>query len=124
MPPGGVACKFHLDIRAGLVLLWIIYSWTVLIILFADWNVFLTGNWTTASFVTNYIPIPVFFILYFGYKFWYKTSIVAGTFHLPLFGHLNVLTAMFDSRGYGLRFWSYKLKDHVIGVSVADCDLL
>ena len=48
--------------------------WTILIILFANWSVFLKGNWDTASFVTNYIPIPVFFCLFFGYKFWHKTK--------------------------------------------------
>jgi len=51
--------------------------WTVLIILFADWSVFLNGNWDHSSFITNYMPIPVFIILYFGYKFWYKTKIVS-----------------------------------------------
>jgi len=50
--------------------------WTGLIILFADWSVFLKGNWDHASFITNYLPVPVFFILYFGYKFWFKTKII------------------------------------------------
>ena len=48
--------------------------WTVIIILFAKWSVFLKGSWNTASFVTNYLPVPVFFCLYFGYKFWYGTK--------------------------------------------------
>ncbi|EIM81052.1 amino acid transporter [Stereum hirsutum FP-91666 SS1] len=52
-------------------------GWTFLIIVFADWSVFLKGNWDTASFITNYLPIPIFIILYFGYKFWYKTKIVS-----------------------------------------------
>ncbi|KAF8580217.1 amino acid transporter [Ramaria rubella] len=51
--------------------------WTVLIILFADWSVFLKGNWDHSAFITNYFPLPFFFILYFGYKFYYKTKIVA-----------------------------------------------
>jgi len=49
--------------------------WTIVIILFANWSVFLKGNWDAASFVTNYLPIPVFFGLYFGYKFWKKTKL-------------------------------------------------
>ncbi|KAF9788247.1 amino acid transporter [Thelephora terrestris] len=49
-------------------------TWTVVIIIFADWGVFLKGNWNTASFITNYFPIPFFFIMFFGYKFWYKTK--------------------------------------------------
>jgi amino acid transporter len=52
-------------------------GWVLLIILFADWGVFLKGNWDHAAFITNYLPIPVFIILYFGYKFWYKTKIVS-----------------------------------------------
>ena len=38
------------------------FSWTIIIILFADWSVFLKGNWDVASFCTNYIPVPVFFM--------------------------------------------------------------
>jgi amino acid transporter len=53
---------------------WWSLIWTINIILFAKWSVFLKGSWNTASFVTNYLPIPVFFCLYFGYKFWYKTK--------------------------------------------------
>ena len=49
-------------------------TWTTIIIIFADWEVFLKGNWDHASFITNYFPIPFFFIMYFGYKFWYKTK--------------------------------------------------
>ena len=48
--------------------------WTIVIILFADWTVFLTGNWDAASFIANYLPIPIFFCLFFGYKFWYGTK--------------------------------------------------
>lgn len=51
-------------------------GWTIIIILFAKWSVFLKGRWNTASFITNYLPIPVFFILYFGYKFWYRTKLI------------------------------------------------
>lgn len=53
--------------------------WVTLIILFADWSVFLKGNWDHASFITNYLPVPVFFILYFGYKFTMKTKIVSAS---------------------------------------------
>jgi len=38
--------------------------------------VFLKGNWDHSAFITNYFPVPVFIILYFGYKFWKKTKIV------------------------------------------------
>lgn len=48
--------------------------WSIVIILFADWSVFLKGDWDTASFITNYIPIPFYTCLFFGYKFWHKTK--------------------------------------------------
>ena len=50
--------------------------WTTIIILFADWEVFLKGNWNTASFITNYLPIPFFFCMFFGYKIWFKTKFI------------------------------------------------
>ena len=53
--------------------------WTVIIILFADWQVFLSGNWDTASFITNYIPILFFFGMFFGYKFYHKTKWIPGS---------------------------------------------
>ena len=49
-------------------------TWSTIIILCAKWEIFLHGKWDTASFITNYLPIPVFFCLFFGYKFWYKTK--------------------------------------------------
>jgi len=57
-------------------LAWYSLVWVLLIIIFADWGVFLKGNWDHAAFITNYFPIPVFLILYFGYKIVKKTTIV------------------------------------------------
>ncbi|KAF8583563.1 hypothetical protein K439DRAFT_1505471 [Ramaria rubella] len=55
---------------------WWSFGWTIVIILFAHWSVFLRGSWDTAGFITNYLPIPVFIILYFGYKIAHKTKII------------------------------------------------
>lgn len=38
--------------------------WTSLIILFSGWSVFLKGNWDVSTFVSNYFPVPFFFVLY------------------------------------------------------------
>ena len=46
------------------------------VIFFANYWVFLPGSFTWFDFITNYLPIPVFPILYFGYKWKYKTKIV------------------------------------------------
>ncbi|KAF8590199.1 amino acid transporter [Ramaria rubella] len=56
---------------------WWSLCWVVVIILFADWSVFLKGEWDHASFITNYFPAPFFLIMYFGYKFAMKTKIVS-----------------------------------------------
>ncbi|KAJ9475945.1 Proline-specific permease [Pseudozyma hubeiensis] len=44
--------------------------WTVcttfIVMLFSGWSVFLNGNWSVSDFITNYIPIPLFLILYGG----------------------------------------------------------
>lgn len=42
-------------------------------ILIKNFTAFL-GDFTYKSFITGYIVLPVFFILFFGYKFWYKTK--------------------------------------------------
>jgi amino acid permease len=44
----------------------------------ADWWIFgfHQGTWSDETFVSSYINIPIFAILYFGYKFWKKTKII------------------------------------------------
>ncbi|KAF8464510.1 amino acid permease-domain-containing protein [Gautieria morchelliformis] len=54
----------------------VLQPWTIIIILFADWSVFLKGNWDHASFITNYLPVPGFIIMYFGYKYVKGTKII------------------------------------------------
>ncbi|KAG9106465.1 hypothetical protein FRC07_008817 [Ceratobasidium sp. 392] len=44
----------------------------LIICIFSGWNVFLKGNWDVATFVTNYIPLILFPILYIGAKFYYR----------------------------------------------------
>jgi len=39
-----------------------------LMLIFSAWEVFLRGNWSTATFVTNYFPIVFFPVLYFAAK--------------------------------------------------------
>ncbi|KAF8577953.1 amino acid transporter [Ramaria rubella] len=46
-------------------LAWYSLFWTIIIILFADWSVFLKGNWDHSAFITNYLPIPVFIMCVF-----------------------------------------------------------
>lgn len=41
---------------------WWSLAWVILIIIFADWSVFLKGNWDHAAFITNYFPLPAFIL--------------------------------------------------------------
>ncbi|KAJ8084957.1 hypothetical protein PM082_003734 [Marasmius tenuissimus] len=49
---------------------------TLLVCVLSGWKVFLKGNWATDVFVTNYLPLAAFSIMYFGVKFVRKTNIV------------------------------------------------
>ncbi|KAI0274681.1 amino acid permease [Gloeopeniophorella convolvens] len=40
---------------------------------FSGWSVFLKGEWDTATFVTNYLPLALFPIFYIGSKIWTRT---------------------------------------------------
>ncbi|KAG2188409.1 hypothetical protein INT44_001162 [Umbelopsis vinacea] len=52
---------------------WYVLVSTTIIIFLSGWQVFLAGEWDTASFITQYLPIPVAVLLFFGYKFFMKT---------------------------------------------------
>ena len=43
---------------------------------FSGWKVFLKGNWVVATFVTNYLPLVLFPILYLGAKLWTRQPVV------------------------------------------------
>ncbi|KAL0580286.1 hypothetical protein V5O48_001703 [Marasmius crinis-equi] len=49
---------------------------SLLICILSGWKVFLKDSWATDTFVTNYLPLILFPILYFGAKIWRKTRIV------------------------------------------------
>jgi hypothetical protein len=40
---------------------------------FSGWSVFLSGNWVTADFITSYLPLVAFPILYVGARFWKRS---------------------------------------------------
>jgi len=44
----------------------------IVICFFSGWAVFLKGQWNTATFVTNYLPLALFPVWYFGARIWYK----------------------------------------------------
>jgi len=48
----------------------------LVICFFSGWKVFLKGNWATDTFVTNYLPLIGFPILYGGARWYYRTPMV------------------------------------------------
>ncbi|KAG2077105.1 amino acid permease [Suillus decipiens] len=50
---------------------------TITVCFFSGWSVFLKGNWSTATFVTNYILLITWPIMYVGARFYYRTKPVA-----------------------------------------------
>jgi len=46
------------------------------ICLFSGWAVFLRGGWNAANFVTNYLPLALFPILYIGARIWRRVPMV------------------------------------------------
>ncbi|KAL0566004.1 hypothetical protein V5O48_016009 [Marasmius crinis-equi] len=55
---------------------WYSTGLTMFICILSGWKVFLKGNWATDVFITNYLPLVMFPIMYFGAKFARKTKIV------------------------------------------------
>jgi len=55
---------------------WIALCICILVIFIKNFTVFIGDNFAYKSFITGYIVLPVFIIMYFGYKFWFKTSII------------------------------------------------
>jgi len=53
---------------------WWVVIGCVLCMIFSGYEVFLTGGWSTATFVTNYLPIVLFPILWVGCKFYKGTK--------------------------------------------------
>jgi len=48
----------------------------LILCIFSGWSVFLKGNWDHSTFITNYLPLILFPILYIGAKFWKKAPVV------------------------------------------------
>ncbi|KAE8228050.1 hypothetical protein CF326_g7033 [Tilletia indica] len=51
-------------------------TWTTIVMLFCGFKNFIKGYFDTADFVTSYFPLPLFVVIYAGYKFFYKTKTV------------------------------------------------
>ncbi|WVF69298.1 hypothetical protein IAT40_004074 [Kwoniella sp. CBS 6097] len=63
-----------------------------IILFFSAWSVFLHGKWDTATFITNYLPLWLFPIFFFTYKFIKKTRWIKST-EMDFVSDLDVVEA-------------------------------
>ncbi|KIO33866.1 hypothetical protein M407DRAFT_65140 [Tulasnella calospora MUT 4182] len=49
---------------------------TLIICFFSGWTVFLKNSWQTDTFLTNYLPLMLFPVIYIGARFYYKEPLV------------------------------------------------
>ncbi|KAG8918047.1 hypothetical protein FRC01_002069 [Tulasnella sp. 417] len=50
---------------------------TLIVCFFSGWTVFLKNSWQTDTFVTNYLPLMLFPIIYIGARLYYKQPLVS-----------------------------------------------
>lgn len=48
-----------------------------IVLFFSGWSVFLKGQWSAGVFVTTYVPIILYPVIYGGHKLWSKSKLVA-----------------------------------------------
>lgn len=53
---------------------WIAFIFLILVLIFSDFTVFMNGQWDTASFVTNYLTVPLVIVIWAVFKFVKKTK--------------------------------------------------
>ncbi|GIK00939.1 hypothetical protein Aspvir_004969 [Aspergillus viridinutans] len=66
-------------------LTWAALTLFTLLLITGGFSTFIHGHWDTETFIASYINVPIVLGLYFGYKFWKKTRIIALE-NIPLVG--------------------------------------
>lgn len=56
---------------------WLSFISFTILLLTGGYVTFIHGHWDTETFVSSYINIPIFILLYFGYKFTKKSTIIS-----------------------------------------------
>ncbi|KAI3335461.1 amino acid permease/ SLC12A domain-containing protein [Ustulina deusta] len=57
-------------------LTWWAFSFQVVLLITGGFSTFIYGHWDTETFISSYINIPIFIVLYFGYKFTQHSKII------------------------------------------------
>lgn len=71
---------------------WVSLCMFILLLLTGGYTTFMKGHWDTETFVSSYIDIPIFFGLYFGFKFTKKTRIL-GLHEIPIRRFIDIANA-------------------------------
>ncbi|CAL1695964.1 unnamed protein product [Somion occarium] len=82
----------------------------LVICFFSGWRVFLKGHWDHATFITNYLPLVLFPILYAGAKFWRRTPVVKPEEMDFISGLAEVEADSYDEpppRNWVEKFWAW-----------------
>ncbi|KAI0160486.1 amino acid permease/ SLC12A domain-containing protein [Xylariaceae sp. FL1272] len=58
-------------------LTWWALSLQVLLLITGGFSTFIYGQWSTETFISSYVNIPIFIILYFGFKIYYRSKILS-----------------------------------------------
>ncbi|KAF8203100.1 amino acid permease [Pholiota molesta] len=75
----------------------------VVISFLSGWEVFLKGGWATDTFITNYLPLMLFPILYLGAKFYYRQPIKKAH-------EMDFVTNIKEIEAATCKRWSHSLK--------------
>ena len=85
---------------------------------FSGWTVFLRGNWNTADFISNYLSLVMFSVLYVGAKFWMRTPTVRPA-EMDFYSDLAEIEAVtYDEpppRNKMEAFWQWLVSDEIEG---------
>ena len=83
---------------------------------FSGWSVFLRGNWVSADFITSYLPLAIFPILYVGARFWKRSRPVPASEMDFYTGIAEIEANTFDEPPPKNRveaFWQWLVSDRV-----------
>ncbi|KZT65366.1 amino acid permease [Daedalea quercina L-15889] len=88
---------------------WYAAALSFIVCFLSGWSVFLRGNWVTATFITNYLPMMIFPVLYVTKRFWSRVRFVRPEEMDFKTGMDEVLAASYDEpppRNWVERIWN------------------
>ncbi|TCD71468.1 hypothetical protein EIP91_008848 [Steccherinum ochraceum] len=91
-------------------LAWYAMAMCSIVLFFSGWVVFLKDSWDTATFITNYLPLMLFPILYVGARLWRREPVIRPE-DMDFFSGLEEIeAASYDEpppRNWMERFWGW-----------------